>query len=34
MNSNRLNHDTEYIRPKTTITELVQNRKDILEILE
>ena len=34
MNSNRLNHDTEYVRPKTTITELVQNRKDILEILE
>jgi hypothetical protein len=33
-NSNRLNDDTEYIRPKKTITELVQNRKDILEILK
>jgi len=34
MNNNRLHDDTEYVRPKTTITELVQNRKDILEILE
>ena len=32
--NNRLNYDTEYKRPKTTITELVQNRKDIIEILE
>lgn len=32
--NNRLNYDTEYKRPKTTITELVQNRKDILEILD
>ena len=32
--SNKLIDDTEYDKPKTTITDLVQNRKNILEILE
>ena len=32
--SNKLTPDDEYIRPKKTITELVQNRKDIVEILK
>lgn len=32
--SNKLIDDTAYVRPKKTITELVQNRKDILEILD
>ena len=32
--SNRLNEDLDYKKPKKTITELVQNRKDIMEILD